>query len=136
MTADAYTLACQRMDSLTGRKIIIGTINVTGLGLNTGYPLQVAGANYQVTAGKNLYLTGIFVTADTNSGGSLDLRSATNVTLLGSPVIIWLITTGNVVKATTNPLPVIATVAQNLYVGCMNGVAGGTCSIMVVGYEA
>ena len=138
---DAYKLGAQATDTLTGRNVkVVSAYFASGPASSTAYPFQFGAANYQVTAGKTFYITGIFLYQSAIFGNStyLQLVYATAANL----------TTGQVVLATLPQLvgsaPVVIpvcglSVPASDYVGVINAVAasgGQAFSIGVIGYEA
>lgn len=83
--SEAYQIGGCRTDTLTGKVAII--MQAYGVGLNAaGVCFQRAAANYQVTAGKTFYVTGIRAITQSNSASDVVIRYADNAALTTTPV--------------------------------------------------
>jgi hypothetical protein len=139
---DGYTLGAQKTDTLTGRVIIVVAC---GGKANTGVTLTLkkGSANYQVTAGKTFYITGVTwgISVANTALSYYELRYSDDAAGTTNPVTLATFPTG--ANAAFSPvfLPIagISAPAQKyLHIFNNSGTsdAAGTSMWIVFGYEA
>lgn len=129
------------VDSLTGiYPIMVTTIMQTALAGAIQGNFLLRAANYAVTAGRTLYITGLTyrVAGSPTAGSYLEVRYADNAALTTNPVNLFYIPTHDATYQVTRVIPVAATVAATKYVGVWN--PSGTnfttnISVTIMGFE-
>jgi hypothetical protein len=136
---ETWTMGGYRTDTLTGKVAKIGNANGAPLN-NSGVCFQVAGANYQVTAGKTFYMTGYLLLAQTVNC-ALDIRYADNAALTTNPVILITLRGATLPVVTVGmydiPVPIFGVSAPaGKYVGIFSVTAADSYPwVWMYGYE-
>jgi hypothetical protein len=138
---DAFQIGAMGTDTLTGRVCIVISCLSAALAGVTGRCFLRADANYQVTAGKTLYITAYQITTAAALAHPVEIRYADDAALTTNPVTM-LPSLPVLAPTTGSPIfPVGGTTAApaTKYVGIFNPNAASTTqavSVTVIGYEA
>jgi hypothetical protein len=131
--SEAFKIGDYAADSLTGKVVKMGcaygTLN------NAGLCFQISGANYQVTAGKTLTITGIVFIGQASAGEG-EMRYANDAALTNTPISLCSLQ-GTLLTA---PIPIVFPVHRTVPAGKFVGIfSANNCngtSVIMIGYEA
>lgn len=141
MANQAYAIGAAGLDTLTGVKVIAAyTVMGTALAGAIQGVFQYAGANYAVTAGKTLYITGIWykIAGSPGANSYLEVRYADNAALTTNPVTLANLPNHDVTYTTATYIPFCTSVPAQKYVGVWNPSAANfttNISVAIIGFE-